>query len=84
MPLEINKRYEVEIIEADGSRSYIRGISNAVDGHLLTLQIKNEERIFNTASSTFVGITEWRELPKDSIYNPPSPPANMTMIDHEF
>ena len=60
MTLEINKRYEVEVVEADGSRSYIRGISEAIDGHLLTLAFDGKTKVFNTAASTFVGLQEWR------------------------
>ena len=72
---EMGKRYEIEIVEAGGARGFIRGVAIDADGTLLKLETNARERIFNTAASTFVGATEWRELPADSIYQPRKPPA---------
>lgn len=73
--LEINKRYEVELLDLDGtSRLFVRGISMSVDQHLLALKTDEGERIFNTASSVFIGVREYRIPEKGSIYSPIDPP----------
>ncbi len=81
MTLVPNKRYEVELIEQDGSRSFVRGISSSVDGNLLTLTVNGSERVFNTASSVFVGVTEWRQPDQDSKFKAINAPSRVYLDD---
>jgi len=74
MSFEPNKRYEIEMLNEDGTRSFLRGISSAVDGNLLTLSIEGRERIFNTNSSVFIGAREWMDL-SQSVYKSMAAPT---------
>jgi len=65
MSFEPNKRYEIEMLNEDGTRSFLRGISSAVDGNLLTLSIEGRERI---------GAREWMDL-SQSVYKSMAAPT---------
>lgn len=73
---DAGKLYAIEIIEAGGERSFVRGEALDFAGSLLKLLVENREQIYNTSASTFVSVRE-RKKPSGLLYaSGPAPIRN--------